>query len=533
MQKSLFSSLILILSSFIAFSQTPNQILPYDFYYNQKLDYKIYQPNQRFHSSIKPYLADDSVIALSIDSMLHIGMNIKKSSWVRRKLFEEHLLDYQTKDYRVYADFLPDLQVGKDLTDQKNTWLNTRGFQVGGNIGSKFSFYTSAYEDQALFPTYLTNFINQNKIIPSQTNDNFGPYKKIKDYSYVATTLSYTPIKYLNITLGQDKNFIGDGYRSMLLSDVATNYPFLKLTASLGHVKYMSMWAQFQDLTAPQFNYDNGYRKKWGVFHYLDWNLSKRFSLGFFDAVIWQDADSLGKRGFDMSYINPLAFLRPVERQNGSPDNAIIGFNGSYKFDGITIYGQLLIDEFSAKHAFSGDGYWANKIGYQIGFRGYDLLGLKNFRYLTEYNSARPYTYSERSSLTNFGHYNQPLADPLGANFREWVSLLGYAVNKWNFSLETDIAQYGLEKNGINYGKNIFESYDNRASDLNNKIGQGLKTDLTYVNFKTSFLLNPNYNLRIEVAGTYRNEKNVQFNNTSKWITIGLRSSFRNLYYDF
>ncbi|MEO5911283.1 MAG: gliding motility protein RemB [Pelobium sp.] len=465
--------------------------------------------------------------------MLNIGLDTGKTSFLRRKWLQEHLIEFKTKEYEGFIDFLTNIQIGKDFNDGVNTYINSRGFQVGISIGDKFSFYTSAHEAQSKFPTYLLNYINKNNIIPSQTNDNFGPSKVIKDYSLITTTISYTPNKYLNITLGQDKNFIGDGYRSMLLSDVATNYPFLKLTGNLGNVKYMSMWAQLQDLTAPQFSYENGYRKKWGVFHYLDWNVNDRISLGFFDSVIWNDADSLGKRGFDFSYLNPISFLRPVERQNGSPDNAVIGFNGNYKLNGITLYAQILLDEFSAKHVFSGDGYWANKSGLQLGLRGFDLFGLKRFRYLSEFNTARPYTYSGRNSLTNYGHYNQALAHPFGGNFKEWVTMLGYAIGRFNFSSEIDLAKYGLDNTGENFGKDIFKPYENREQDLNNKVAQGLTTDFTFLSFKTNYLINPKYNLRIELEGIYRNEKNTQFNNTTNWLTIGLRSSFRNIYYDF
>jgi len=80
-----------------------------------------------------------------------------------------------------------------------------------------------------------------------------------------------------------------------------------------------------------------------GVFHYLDWNVSNRFSVGFFDAVIGYNKDNAGhSRGFDFSYINPFIFLRPVEASNGSPDNALIGLTSKYKItDGITAYGQF------------------------------------------------------------------------------------------------------------------------------------------------------------------------------------------------
>ena len=55
---------------------------------------------------------------------------------------------------------------------------------------------------------------------------------------------------------------------------------------------------------------------------------ANRLSLGFFDAVIWAAADDQGHpRGFDFQYINPIIFLRPVEAQSGSGDNALIGFH--------------------------------------------------------------------------------------------------------------------------------------------------------------------------------------------------------------
>lgn len=532
--KKFYCFLFLIFVGYFSNAQTANHILRYDFYHSQKLDHKIYRANSNFHSAIKPYFADDSIIALSIDSMLNIGLDTGKSSFIKRKLFQEHLIEVKSKDYKIYIDFLPDFVAGRELDENKNTWLNTRGFQVGGTIGKKFSFYTSAYENQALFPAYLQNYINKQKVIPSQTNDNFGPSRIIKDYSYVATTLSYSPNKYLNISLGQDKNFIGDGYRSMLLSDVATNYPFLKLTGTLGRVKYMALWAQFQDLSAPQFSYDNGFRKKWGVFHYLDWNVTNKLSLGFFDAVIWQDADSTGKRGFDYSYLNPLAFLRPVERQNGSPDNALIGFNAKYKiFKKLSLYGQFLIDEFTAKYVFDGSGNWANKFGFQLGFRSFDALGIKGLRVLSEVNIARPYTYTQRSSLLNYGHYNEALAHPFGANFKEWLSVVSYSVKRWNFSTEFLTAFYGLDGNNDNFGKDILKSYSTRESSTGNFIGQGIKTNLNLANIKTSYLLNPNYNLRIELEGIFRRESNVISIQKANWVNIGLRSSFRNLYYDF
>lgn len=493
----------------------------------------MYDINTSYHSAFKPIFVDDPVISAATDSIFNLNVDTSLRTWLSRKLLNEHLLNIKNKDFTVYADFLPDFQIGHDSESGTTTWLNTRGYQVGGTIGKTFSFYTSGFENQGEFPGYLHRFIADKDIIPGQTLDN-RMNRSFKDWATASAILSFTPSRYVNFTLGHDKNFIGDGYRSMLLSDVAANYPFLKTTVELGNVKYMSLWAQMQDLISPKFSYDNGIRKKWGVFHYLDWNVNDRLSLGFFDAVIWQDADTLGKRGFDFSYINPFIFLRPVENQNGSPDNAVIGFNGKYEVTkNVTLYGQFMLDEFTAKEFFAGTGYWANKFGVQAGIKGFDAFKIKNLNFLAEFNTARPYTYSQRNSLLNYGHYNQPLAHPFGANFREILSIWDYSLKRWQLYAQGNYVQYGRDPGADNFGSDIFKSYRTRVDNYGNYIGQGITTDFLYLDGRISYLINPKSNLRIEAGAVYRGEKNNLGLTDTKWITFGLRSSFRNLYQDF
>jgi hypothetical protein len=395
-----------------------------------------------------------------------------------------------------------------------------------------------------VFPAYLNDFINKNGIIPGLVNDKFGSTKNVKDWAYASAIINYNPNKHFSFTLGHDKNFIGDGYRSMILSDVATNYPFFKIATTLGNVKYLNLWAQFQDLRSPQTSYENGNRKKWGVFHYLDWNVNKRLSLGFFDAIIWQNSDNNAKRGFDVTYLNPIIFLRTVEGLNGSPDNALIGFTGKYKaLKKLTVYGQFLLDEFTAKEFFAGKGYWANKFGLQIGIKGFDVFKVTNLNYLLEYNTARPYTYSQRKAILNYGHYNQPLAHPFGANFREVLTIWDYSFKRWQVSSQVNVAQYGLDLQSgnynpdlkLSYGKDIYETYESRieGKPYGHTTLQGLKTKFLYFDTRVSYLINPKTNLRLEVGAVLRKESNIQFENNTNWITFGLRSSFRNLYQDF
>jgi hypothetical protein len=294
----------------------------------------------------------------------------------------------------------------------------------------------------------------------------------------------------------------------------------------------MAMWTYMNDpATTSQYNIE---RKKFGVFHFLDWNVSNRISLGFFDNIIGFYTDDNGKkRPFDFNYLTPIIFMKPINNASDDPDKSLLGFTGKYKItDGITAYGQFALNEFHSKDFFSSNGASDNKYGWQLGFRGADVFKIKNLNYLFETNNAKPYTYSARSAIENYSENGESLAHPFGGNFREWLGILNYSVGRFDLQGQLNYAYYGLDMNGLNYGKNIFELYP-IPNTFGNYTGQGLRTDFYYAEGKVAYLLNPKYNLRFELGGLYRNEKNSVFNNKTAMITFGLRSSFRNIYHDF
>jgi hypothetical protein len=527
------SFLVVTLFSFLGASQVlaQSEYQPYSYQFYQKLNSAVYSTQTHEHTALKPFFADDSVLRHHYDSLINYGSTDRKHSLLYNKLFNEHLIDVKKQGSTFYADLLPDFTFGRDFSAKQNTSITSLGLQVGGTVGSKFYYNVSGYQSSAIYPDYLATYVNQVGIIPGQayakTYRNNG-----YDWSYLTAVVSYTPNKYLNISAGRDKTFIGDGYRSMLLSDYASPYLFFKLTGTLGDVRYMAMWTYMNDpASTSQYGID---RKKFGVFHYLDWNVNNRLSLGFFDNIIGFFTDDNGqKRPFDFNYINPIIFMKPINNSSDDPDKSLLGLTGKYKItDGITAYGQFALNEFHSKDFFSSNGAVDNKYGWQLGLRGTNLFNIKNLNYLVETNNAKPYTYSARSAIENYSENGEPLAHPWGANFRELVGLLNYTYKRFDFSGETDLGKYGLDINGLNYGKNIFNIYTKPAKAYGNYTGQGLGTNMIYLEGKVAFLLNPKYNLRIELDGVYRDEKNAQFNDKTTMLTIGLRSSFRNLYSD-
>lgn len=456
----------------------------------------------------------------------------KQNGW--DKLFNDDVATFIRKDFAIIANPLMNFEIGNDMSHEKTTWINTRGIEIKGWIGKNVGYYTSFYENQAVFSDYVDDYIRKNNVIPGQGMvhnqlDNGG-----FDFSSATGSLIYQPSSNFNFQLGHGKNFYGDGYRSLLLSDNSFNNLFFKSTLNFWHIKYQIIFNQYIDIRSKQ-SYEAGFDRKYSTTHYLSWAISKRVNFSFFDAIIWSATDSAGNyRGFDFQYLNPIIFMRPVEFSIGSPDNAMMGINLSIIVgDNDVFYGQLILDEFMKKEVVAGNGWWANKQGFQLGFKSFDPFKIENLFFQTEYNWVRPYTYTQRFPIKNYGHYNQPLAHPYGANFWESVSFLRYSYKRLFFNYQFIYAIYGDDPSGKNYGKDIFQSYNTREKEYDNFIGQGVKTNLIYNNLSASYLINPAYNLNFTVGYINRHLKTDNESIMTNYFYLGLKTSISNLYYDF
>ena len=151
---------------------------------------------------------------------------------------------------------------------------------------------------------------------------------------------------------------------------------------------------------------DGTYGTKYMASHYLSWNVTKKWNLGFFENVVWTNTN---ERGFDFNFVNPLIFYRAVEFGSSSKTgNALLGLASKYKWNNsINFYGQFLIDEFAIGDVRESNQSWRNKFAYQIGVKYYDAFKVKNLLLQVEYNQVRPYVYSHSNPITNYGHNNQ------------------------------------------------------------------------------------------------------------------------------
>ncbi|MBK8474593.1 MAG: hypothetical protein IPL33_21795 [Sphingobacteriales bacterium] len=134
-----------------------------------------------------------------------------------------------------------------------------------------------------------------------------------------------------------------------------------------------------------------------------------------------------------------------------------------------------------------------------------DVAGVSNLDAQIEYNTARPYTYTHHNEGGNYTHYNQALAHPLGANFRELMGVLQYRTFKqFHFKLTMLYAQQGLDNadDTTNWGGNIFLDSDTREQDYGNKLLQGISTTTLLADISLSQMWK--HNLFFDLGYTYR-----------------------------
>ena len=482
------------------------------------------------HTSFKPFLysTDDTTYYSSIKPI------ISKKSLIHNFLNTD-LLSVHHADYSFAVNPLFHFELAED---NERRYINTRGLEVKGRISDKLSFYSSFYENQMSLPDYIISYVKTHEhIVPGQGIAKHTPLRDdLMDFYYATGYLNYDINRFFDFQLGHGKHFIGDGYRSMFLSDNSFNYPYLKITTDIWKLKYVNLFSYFQDIKYSDFEVKDISRYKFSAMHYLSANIGDRLNIGIFESIMLAE-DSLGNV-FDINYMNPIIFYRPVEYSISYSrlGNALMGLSFKYKLSSLShLYGQFLLDEFRLSGFIALDGSWFNKYGGQLGMKYFDAFGLENLTLQSEVNFARPFTYSHFNPIQNYAHYAQPLAHPLGTSFLENVSIIRYRKYRWTADLKLIHAKYGGEIAGdsTNYGSDIFIPYDENYNELGNDIAQGNTSNLQIIDFRVGYIVNPKTNMKIELGLTNRSLSDRNTNADNQYLFFSFKTDLQNFYYDF
>lgn len=497
------------------------------------------------HTASKPYVYSEINKYLDLTAQKKQFLKPEKKSWLGKKLWNEHLLQVKKKDFWFTLDFLVDVQAGKDNSNVAYTFNNTRILTANGGLGNKFSYSATVYESQGRFADYVNSYIsNTSRLTRPKNSEGLVPGRgKAKgfkedsfDYPVAEGYLAYQPNKFMQFQFGNGRNFIGDGYRSFILSDVSAPTTYLKMKVDFWKFQYTNVWMWNTEPSLSSASNPNEHARKYIAAHYLSLNVTEKLNIGFFETAI-----SSGENGFDAGFLNPVMFYRAVEFNRGEDSgNAIIGLTGKYKLNNnISLYSQLIVDEFSVGNL--GDlSDWRNKFAYQIGAKYFNAFKVDDLFLQLEYNYARPYTFAHRSPILNYGNYSQPMAHLWGANFYEAIAIARYKKDRWSFNGKLTLGKKGFdfEDEAISFGGNIYQSYDDRFGDTGNELGQGNTANIFIADLNANYLLNPSNNLSLFAGLTYRNfsiktPTNALPGGNTVWFSAGIRADLFNWYLDF
>lgn len=491
--------------------------LPGDYSFSLLTEKKLAGKDSSLHAGVKPYIHFFS------DNYVHEGDTHRLFRFISDDpaidlLFNKHFLRVEPKkeNFKLRLDPLLNMELGRDVLNpsEGRLYTNTRGLIGSGYVGNNVYFESLFAENQSFFPAYISNQANRTLVIPGQ-----GRWKEFKvngyDYAFSSGFVSVQVLRNLNIQVGHGKHKIGNGYRSLLLSDNSFNYPYARITQQWfkGKVQYTNIYSVFMNLVAASAvvnpNTERLFQKKAASFQYLSINPSNNFNLGLFQGMIWQAGDNRNRQHLSWQYFNPLIYTNLMNYGLNNKNNIVTGADAKLKLSSkLALYGQVMLDHVKKDSLAAG---W----GWQSGLVYFDALGLKNLFMQLEYNDVKRSSYSNNPanpSDQSYSHYNQTLAFTPGYG-TEFVFVTDY---KWKrFFVHM---RYNYQTLPLTTGSTEYMTY------------------VSIYNIRAGYLINPSYNLNICVGMLHRTQNFSTFNtlnNTTNYIYIGFKTSLYNLYYDF
>src|SRR5436190_2718939 len=236
----------------------------------------------------------------------HPSYHSKKPIWKAFYKTPANLYEVHVKDFDLVLNPVFQYVVSKETNNDQHLFLNSRGVTVRGRIANKIGFAAYITDNQERDAGYVQDWTDNRRAVPGA-----GLYKAFKDpggvdYFDGRGYFTFGVTKYINVAFGYDKNFIGNGYRSMFLSDFTTSNLFLKLNTRIWKLNYQNLFMELHSAHIP--GGDKLIGKKYAAMHHLDIAVTKWMNIGVFEGIIFGRKDH-----FEFSYLNPIIFYRSIE----------------------------------------------------------------------------------------------------------------------------------------------------------------------------------------------------------------------------
>ena len=258
-----------------------------------------------------------------------------------------------------------------------------------------------------------------------------------------ATTTAYALFKvpWFGLLLGKDRLHWGPGrHGALLVSDNPLPMNMVKLIAH-----YPS--GSIQRQKGPQIKFHaftgtlgSGISRKYLSGHRVEMNVRDRINFGIAETIVFANR-------FETIYLNPFQIYTVTElpvkviRGEGleSPDNVLISGDFDLLLKNLSVYGELMIDDFQPNYGWRSYRHWGSKFGLLFGlyyinpplppfFKGGSEGGFPDSFFRLEYAFINQYAYTHDNN-TNYthsdsviGHWIGSDADVLWVNFGHWFT---------------------------------------------------------------------------------------------------------------
>lgn len=455
------------------------QNIPIHHTYEIEFERNLIESNELIQNTFQPIL--ESRVKEKIQTL---EFKSKNKSWLSRKLFYEHYIQFDSSDVQFFIDPVVNFELGIDNGSSSRDvshYINTRGFQLRLNLGEKFSIQSSFRENQA----NLISYVHERTKI---ARDAFGQ-GRVKsfgdegfDYNMASSVFSYSPKEFLNIQFGHGKHFVGQGHRSFLLSDLAFNYPFLRINSQWFNKRltYQNLYALFQNIVRlpSDFESEGLFQRNQAAIHYLEYSVTDNLNVGLFESSIWVNKDTSSFEKAGINYWVPLIYLNQLFDKQTVASN--VGITANYTgIQQLNLYSQ-----------FASSGL-DSALNYQLGAKYY----FKSFplRLLLEYNSS--------NTMNNkYQHYESSLGHPVQSGFSEIILGLSFRKNRMWSTLQFNLIEQD-------------------------------KAKLSYLEVRQSYIVNPSSRLSLTLGLRYREVD--LFDEETNYYFFGLTTNLQNLYFDY
>jgi hypothetical protein len=465
-------------------------------------------------------------------------------------LYKHHLLELKTDVGQINIDPLINLARGRNNFDSTGYPLfrNTRGIYVEGQVYDKISFQFTFAENQARFQNYEREFMAsrgelyfaakkflpdssvyylkdqligyslQNAVVPGGSRTK--PFKEYGlDYAYSSGVIRFALYPTFSIETGNNRNFIGSGYRSLLLSDNSFYAPKIRFNWKIHpKLEYQVLYQKNLNLYRKPLTkaVESNYESKFFALNYLTYKPSPSFSISLFSAGNQLLGDSTTYHPFILEQLIPFPFLQndfSLGRSNVL--NGISGLNLDYALKDIRIYGQVAVDQVDKVFLVAN----------QLGFYWFDAFKIKNASVQLEWNQVPKNFYADANPKLAYSHYNLPTAHPKGNNFNEIFIKLYYEYKRLYLQGKTSIY---LTQGGTNLQQFEATSIFNGLTFGKLDFGNTITGD-----YEFGWRFNKLYNGVIFLKYQGRSSVYYKIHQTYNCVWFGLRTTLNNEYFDF